>query len=662
MDFNSLGEKDIIIEKSLLARFFYTCIVLLIVFFNDLYRFNFAIKVLCIVISILMFLMSNVKRSRKDLGFIKYIGIGFIYIGILIMGQLVCLTYFNDSILFYLISLVLNTFKSILLIIALILNEKEVSLVKSNIIFFLTIIFLFIILKYPLINIDFFYNNIGIILINFFMFIVNGLFIKKSNNIKCSREKRLFLIWIIIIIINNILEFSKGNNSVILSYIISIISVNSFIIMYKLVERNLLSNAYKQAFLGLRDLQKSNTELNDSLMRRERLLKDTKKQIAKSEKRYEEMIESISEGILIFNNEHLSYINNDGLDCIFCKLSGEFINEDINYILEVLVEQKFTRNEIDKGFIKVVKINDKSNNERVLEITLINMDCSNKILLIKDITHLDEHRVFMKNIRKYISTEKVKDEFYSNISHELRTPINVISSALQLNKVNISNGELEKLQRNNKVVKQNCLRLIRTINNFIDTNKLTEGYLESNKKVYNIVNIIENVVLASNKYMLLKKNILIFDSEEEDIYVYCDRNQIERIMLNILSNSLKHGEIEGKIQVNIRCLEDNVEIIVENDAKAIPEDKRRVIFDKFTKIDNSLARPSEGSGLGLFLTKKLVELNNGKIYLETNGDIGNMFIITFPYSENENEAYSNTIYEINELDEKVDIEFSDIYF
>ncbi|MBX7414196.1 ATP-binding protein [Clostridium chauvoei] len=133
-------------------------------------------------------------------------------------------------------------------------------------------------------------------------------------------------------------------------------------------------------------------------------------------------------------------------------------------------------------------------------------------------------------------------------------------------------------------------------------------------------------------------------------------------MLNILSNSLKHGEIGGKIEVSIKCLKDNIEIIVENNAKAIPEDKRRVIFDKFTKLDNSLARPSEGSGLGLFLTKNLVELNDGKIDLKTIGEDGNRFIINFPYSDEKYVSYNDVLHEINQLEEKVDIEFSDIYF
>ncbi|GAB6167605.1 hypothetical protein JCM1393_00650 [Clostridium carnis] len=206
------------------------------------------------------------------------------------------------------------------------------------------------------------------------------------------------------------------------------------------------------------------------------------------------------------------------------------------------------------------------------------------------------------------------------------------------------------------------IRLIRTINNFIDSNKLSEGFLEPNMKVYNLVDIIENIILLCNKYMKLKKTNLIFDPQDEEVYILCDKDYIERIMLNILSNSLKYGKINGNIYVRILKNHHEIKIQVTNDAKAIPEDKRKVIFEKFTRIDSSLNRPSEGSGLGLFLTKGLVELHKGEIYIYSGKNIGNTFTIILPY---EKIQYKNTLSynpEINQLEEKVDIEFSDIYF
>lgn len=165
--------------------------------------------------------------------------------------------------------------------------------------------------------------------------------------------------------------------------------------------------------------------------------------------------------------------------------------------------------------------------------------------------------------------------------------------------------------------------------------------------------------------MKLRNVKITFDPKEEEIFLLCDKNHIERIMLNILSNSLKYGKHNGNIYVTMMIENNkNIKIEVTNDAEAIPENKIKDIFEKFTKVNNSLNRPSEGSGLGLFLTRGLVELHNGAISIETGEKEGNTFRIVLPYDSNieDNKKALDGDFEINDLKEKVDIEFSDIYF
>ena len=288
-----------------------------------------------------------------------------------------------------------------------------------------------------------------------------------------------------------------------------------------------------------------------------------------------------------------------------------------------------------------------------------------KVLIINDVTDILERRDEIIKLEIKIEYENMKDEFYSNISHELRTPINVIYSALQLKDLYIDNVNYEKIASYNKIIKQNCLRLVRTIDNFIDSNKLSENKLHFNNKIYNIVDIVENVLLLSDYYMKLRYVKITFDPKEEEIFLLCDKNHIERIMLNILSNSLKYGKHNGNIYVTMMIENNkNIKIEVTNDAEAIPENKIKDIFEKFTKVNNSLNRPSEGSGLGLFLTRGLVELHNGAISIETGEKEGNTFRIVLPYDSNieDNKKALDGDFEINDLKEKVDIEFSDIYF
>lgn len=233
---------------------------------------------------------------------------------------------------------------------------------------------------------------------------------------------------------------------------------------------------------------------------------------------------------------------------------------------------------------------------------------------------------------------------------------------MQVNQIYFNENNLDGVNKNRRIIKQNCLRLIRTINNFIDANKISEGYLIPNLKIHNIVNIVEEVSMASNKYIKLINNTLTFDAQEEEIYVKCDKEMITRIMLNILSNSVKYGKQGGKINVSVELYMDNkVAIKVKNDGLKIDKETIPYIFDKFTKLNKTFNRLKEGSGLGLFLTKALVELQEGTIRLTSNNK-GNEFTIIMPMVKQSYEnKFNNEDWETNLLEEKVDIEFSDIY-
>ena len=131
-----------------------------------------------------------------------------------------------------------------------------------------------------------------------------------------------------------------------------------------------------------------------------------------------------------------------------------------------------------------------------------------------------------------------------------------------------------------------------------------------------------------------------------------------------MSNSLKNGKENGNIHVEVKIENNKIIIEILNDADTIPEDKRNEIFEKFTKVNTSFNRLSEGSGLGLYLTKGLVELHGGEISIHEGPLYGNLYKIVLPYNKNVNvkENYLSRDIKINKLQQKIDIEFSDIYF
>ncbi|MBP1869285.1 signal transduction histidine kinase [Clostridium tertium] len=644
-------------------------LIIINIVFKMVNEYIFITRLLCFSISILIFIISIVKVNNKDLGLLKYIGVGYFYIAMLRFIDLEYL--WQEEILGFPLSFIgiITYLELINIISSIILYKKRYSPKIQNLVFIIVIpiIYMFPLRAYNgLTYLRYIYNpNKQFIINQIILLILFGFIVYQYK--KLDKGNKWIIYTSVLLIVSDSLITLMGILGVNLISFIWIIKLLSYFLAYDKFEEALLSNAYSSAYESLNRVRKIETNLHKNLKRREKELKELNLLLEKSEKRYYDVVNAFSDGLLLFENDimvHSNYYND-----IYYNMPSKIVCTQselrLNYILNKIIGIEYPDDYEINNFSAEVSIQDEYGEIKELEVSLVKIYDDKKILLFNDVTKLVKQRDEILKLEKKINDENIKDEFYSNISHELRTPINVIYSALQLNDMYLKNCEVTKINRNNNIIRQNCLRLIRTINNFIDSNKLSEGFLEINKRVYNIVDIIENVVLSCNFYMNLRETKLTFDPEYEEIYFYCDKDYIERIMLNILSNSLKYGKFKGNIYVMLR-IENKKNIIIEviNDAEAIPEDKRKVIFDKFTKVNTSLNRPSEGSGLGLFLTKGLVELHNGKITINAGIKYGNIFKITFPYDNNikgEVVLLNNNV-EINELQEKIDIEFSDIYF
>ncbi|MCB2296035.1 PAS domain S-box protein [Clostridium algoriphilum] len=275
-----------------------------------------------------------------------------------------------------------------------------------------------------------------------------------------------------------------------------------------------------------------------------------------------------------------------------------------------------------------------------------------------------EQNKLLDEAREY---DKLKNEFFCNLSHELRTPINVMLSALQLlnlNEKNKSNIENEvKVKKYYNIMKQNSYRLLRLVNNLIDITKIDARYFNLRLKNENIVAIIEDITMSVTNYAKHKELELIFDTDIEEKTIVCDADKIERIILNLLSNAIKFTPPGGNIFVNITDKDSGILVSVKDTGVGIPADMKLSIFERFVQVDKSLSRNREGSGIGLSLVKSLVEMQGGTIRVESQYGSGSDFIIELPEKglpesgtiiSDANIARGSNI-------ERIKIEFSDIY-
>ena len=221
----------------------------------------------------------------------------------------------------------------------------------------------------------------------------------------------------------------------------------------------------------------------------------------------------------------------------------------------------------------------------------------------------------------------------------------------------------EKLKKYMDIMKQNCNRLIRIINNLIDVSKIESGYFDLKLTNNNIISLVENITLSVVEYAESKGIELIFDTEVEEKIIACDLDAIERIMLNLISNALKFTEPGGKIFVNIFDKEDRIIISVKDTGIGICQEKQGIIFERFVQGDKTITRKQQGSGIGLSLVKSLVKLHKGDISLKSKLGEGSEFIIELPVTLVEGSDKEAKLKRMSYEDniEKVQIEFSDIY-
>ena len=380
---------------------------------------------------------------------------------------------------------------------------------------------------------------------------------------------------------------------------------------------------------------------------------------------YEEIFRNMPIGILISSEDKIMFVNKNILNLFKLKTESHIIDKNI---LE-LVDKKFREQYIEK--VNSLELENINENKINIRFTYNNVsfegeeirfyeNIRGKIFQVSIINNLED-KIKLENAKRELELrdlmDKTKNEVLSNISHEFKTPVNVIYSTVQIQDINLQKGNYGKILEFNQIIKQNCNRLIRLINNFIDSTKLKDNEIKVNLKCVNIVYIVEDITMSVVNFANRQNINIIFDTEEEELFCEVDIEFMERIMLNLLSNAIKYNKKNGSINVLVKHDENNIYVEIIDSGVGIPKEKIDKIFDRFERLENENASYNKGSGIGLSIVRQLVQAINAKIEIESVVDEGTVVRLIFKKSNDQvEEVYDR----LPELEEKVKLELSDI--
>ncbi|MDP2845050.1 MAG: ATP-binding protein, partial [Candidatus Methanoperedens sp.] len=316
---------------------------------------------------------------------------------------------------------------------------------------------------------------------------------------------------------------------------------------------------------------------------------------------------------------------NKNLYEVYPFLKEKHVDMEYEYVLktgEIFLSEEKTQYYDEIIYTSTSKIPIKDDKGNVEKIITVIKDVSDQKKLEEELK--DSYEELRLTYLKLKELYKIKDSFLSNISHELRTPLtSVLGYTELLLEENISQEQRHKLE----VILRNSKRLTRLIKSLLDSTLIESRNLQLDMQILPINEIVAQVV-EDMKTMASVKNIPIYTEIPQLPPVKGDRERLIQVFSNIVDNAIKFT-ITGDIRITAIEEDENVHIKISDTGIGIPEDKLLQIFERFYQLDSSDSRKYSGTGLGLWISKNIIDAHGGKIWAESKNR-GSTFHILLP--------------------------------
>lgn len=368
--------------------------------------------------------------------------------------------------------------------------------------------------------------------------------------------------------------------------------------------------------------------------------KQAEKALQESEKKFRSYVQNAPHGILITDaNAEFLEVNRTA-----CMLTGyseeELTGTNFNDLITQECRKKAYQNFIDlknNGFGSAeLPFAHKDGSVCWLAIDACKLSENSYLLFASDITQKKkaEHSLVKAKMMAE-ENNRMKSEFLANMSHELRTPLTAIIGFSDL--LNTQHyGELNKKQLDFVThIYNSGKHLLDVINDVLDLSKIEAGKMELEYEYFSLIGLIEEVKKALYPLATKKGIEISIHDKSKELEIFADKTKIKQIMYNLLNNAIKFTPDNGSISIITKKNDNTIEVSVSDTGIGIPENMHEEIFDPFVQVDASNKRKYGGTGLGLALTRRFVEMHKGKIWVESEEGKGSTFIFTIPDQKND---------------------------
>ncbi len=387
-------------------------------------------------------------------------------------------------------------------------------------------------------------------------------------------------------------------------------------------------------------LENKTKELDDSRKAVLNVLEDTEESRQKAEEEKDKtqaIISNFSDGLLIFDKKNILNFVNPRAEKLFDLKSEEIIGKKINdlknepkieKLIEILTQSldfDITNNKPDSDFRREIK----NNKDLTIEVTTIPIFNEGKKTTILAVLH---------DITREKMIEAMKSEFVSIAAHQLRTPLSAIKWTMRM----LLDGDLGDLNEEQMKLAEKAYlsndRMVRLVNDLLNVSRIEEGrylYKPSHISFSEVV----DPILDTYKEEIKRRNI-DFQINKPDgklPLVAVDVEKITLVIQNLLDNAMKYTQPKGEIIFSAESNEKEIKISVKDSGVGIPKEQHNRIFSKFFRAGNVVRMETEGSGLGLFICKNIVNVHGGKIWFDSEEKKGSVFYFTLPITGTDKE-------------------------